>query len=95
MMEIIFGIVFFLFVAAMVGFLCYHYYQVTRKRKTIMRNDVFLFLFGGFVAGMFFLSLLRFLFGTHTNGLFDNSPYDHGKANNEYYICYEIDKQAE
>ena len=94
-MKIVFGIVFFLFVAVMIGFLCYHYYEVTRKRKRIATNDVFIFLFGGFVAGMFFLSFLRYMFGTHTEGLFDNTPQEHGRINNEYYICYEIDKQAE
>ena len=94
-MQIIFGIVFFLFVAAMIAFLCYHYYEVTRKRKRIATNDVFIFLFGGFVAGMFFLSFLRYVFGAHTEGLFDNTPHEHSRINNEYYICYEINEQAE
>ena len=94
-MQIIFGIVFFLFVAAMIGFLIYHYYEVTRKRRRILTNDIFIFLFGGFVAGMFFLSFLRYMFGVHVNGLFDSNKHGLDRLNNEYSICQEINEQAE
>ena len=94
-MKIVFGIVFFLVVAAMIAFLAYHYIEVTRKRQRITTNDVFIFLFGGFVAGMFFLSFLRFMFGAHTNGILDPLQHDLGRVNNEYYICYELNEPAE
>ena len=94
-MKIVFGIVFFLFVTAMIAFLACHYIEVTRKRQRISTNDVFIFLFGGFVAGMFFLSYLRFMFGVHTNGIFDPLQHDLGRINNEYYICSQLNEPAD
>ena len=93
MSQIIVFLIALAIIGPFIGLVIYYYYILTRKRSVVNRRDMFLLLIGGFAAGMLFLSLMRIITGAHTNGLID--PNRHSYNNNQYIVCYDINKQAE
>lgn len=89
--ELIITLITLAIVGPFIAAVIYYYYHLTRKRREVTRNDIFVLLIGSFVAGMLFLSLMRTITGAHTNGLLD--PNRHSTE----FVCPDCstEKQAE
>ena len=88
MMQAVTVIMATLLISGFIGVVIYYYYVLSRKRKSVTPNDLFVLLLGGFAAGMLFLVLLRFYTGVHTKGVFE-------QLNEQHEIQHKIDEQAE